>query len=69
MSASVLSKDLFNDRAFETVCKLKNNDEFKTSDLLNTDSTEHAFIDEKFARKICEKLQITSQQLLKLKFI
>ena len=69
MSASVLSKDLFSDRAFETVCKLKNNDEFKTSDLLNTDSTEHAFIDEKFAQKVCEKLQIAFQQLLKLKFI
>ena len=69
MSASILSKDLFNERAFKTVCKLKNNDEFKTFDLLNTDSIEHAFIDEKFARKVCEKLQIAFQQLLKLKFI
>ena len=64
MSISVLSKNLFNERTFEIVYKLKNNDELKTSDLLNTDSTEHAFIDEKFARKICEKLQITFQQLL-----
>ena len=69
MSTSILSKNLFNDRAFETVCKLKNNDEFKTSDLLNIDSTEHAFIDEKFVQEICEKLQITFQQLLKFKFI
>ena len=69
MSTSILSKDLFNERAFEIVYKLKNNDEFKTSDLLNTDSTEHAFIDEKFAQKICEKLQITFQQLLKFKLI
>ena len=69
MSTSILSENLFNERAFETVCKLKNNDEFKTSDLLNTDSTEHAFIDEKFAQEICEKLQITFQQLLKLKLI
>ena len=59
MSTSILSKNLFNDRAFETVCKLKNNDEFKTSDLLNIDSTKHAFIDEKFAQEICKKLQIT----------
>ena len=69
MSASVLSENLFNERAFETVCKLKNNDEFKTFDLLNTDSTKHAFIDEKFAREVCEKLQIAFQQLLKFKFI
>ena len=69
MSTSILSKDLFNERTFETVCKLKNNDELKTSDLLNIDSTEHAFIDEKFAQKICEKLQIAFQQLLKFKFI
>ena len=69
MSASVLSKDLFNERAFKTVYKLKNNDELKTFDLLNIDSTEHVFIDEKFAQKICEKLQIALQQLLKLKFI
>ena len=69
MSTSVLSKNLFNERAFETVCKLKNNDEFKTSDLLNIDSTEHVFIDEKFAQKIREKLQIAFQQLLKFKLI
>ena len=69
MSTSILSKNLFNERAFETICKLKNNDEFKTFDLLNIDNTEHAFIDEKFARKVCEKLQIAFQQLLKFKFI
>ena len=69
MSTSILSKNLFNDRAFETVYKLKNNDELKTFDLLNIDSTEHAFIDEKFAQEICEKLQIAFQQLIKLKLI
>ena len=58
MSASVLSKNLFNERTFEIVCKLKNNDKFKTSDLLNIDSTKYAFINKKFAQKICEKLQI-----------
>ena len=69
MSISVLSKNLFSERAFETVRKLRNNDEFKTSNLLNIDSTKHAFIDEKFAQKVCEKLQITFQQLLKFKLI
>ena len=56
MSTSILSKNLFNERAFEIVCKLKNNDEFKTFNLLNTDNTKHTFIDEKFAQKICENL-------------
>ena len=69
MSALILSKDLFNERTFEIVCKLKNNDELKTFDLLNIDNTKHVFIDKKFAQEICEKLQITSQQLLKFKFI
>ena len=69
MSTSILSKDLFNEQVFEIVYKLKNNNKFKTSDLLNIDSTEHIFIDEKFAQEICEKLQITFQQLLKFKFI
>ena len=69
MSTSVLSKNLPNERAFETVYKLKKNDEFKTFDLLNTNNTKHVFIDEKFARKVCEKLQITFQQSLKFKFI
>ena len=69
MSASILLKDLFNKRTFETVYKLKNNDELKTFNLLNTDSTKHIFIDEKFAQEVCEKLQITFQQLLKFKLI
>ena len=69
MSTLILLKNLFNKRTFEINCKLKNNDEFKTSDLFNINSIEHAFINEKFARKTCEKLQITFQQLLKFKFI
>ena len=56
MSTSILSKNLFNERAFETFYKLKNNNEFKTFNLLNTDNTEHVFIDEKFAQESCEKL-------------
>ena len=56
MSTSILSKKSFNERTFEIVYKLKNNDEFKTFNLIKTDSIEYASIDEKFARKICEKL-------------
>ena len=69
MSASSLSENLFNERAFDTLCILKNKDEFKTIVLLNTDSSEHAFIDKKFARKIFDRLNISSQELIKVKFI
>ena len=69
MSASFLSKDLFNERAFDTFYTLENKDEFKTIALLNTDNSKHAFIDKEFARKICDKLNISSQELIKTKFI
>ena len=69
MSASFLSKDLFNERTFDTLCTLENKDEFKTTALLNIDSSKHAFIDKEFARKICDRLNISSQELIKTKFI
>ena len=69
MSASFLSEDLFSERAFDTLCTLENKNEFKTTALLNTDSSEYAFIDKKFARKICDKLNISSQELIKIKLI
>ena len=69
MSALFLSKDLFNERVFDTFCTLKNKDEFKTTALLNTNSLKHAFIDKEFARKICNKLNISFQELIKVKFI
>ena len=69
MSASFLSKDLFSERTFDTLCTLENKDEFKTTALLNIDSSKHAFIDKEFARKICDKLNISFQELIKAKFI
>ena len=69
MSASFLSKDLFNERTFDTLCTLENKDELKTTALLNTDNSEHAFIDKKFARKVCDKLNISFQELIKVKLI
>ena len=69
MSASFLSKNLFNERTFNTFCTLENKDEFKTTALLNIDNSEHAFIDKEFARKICDKLNISFQELIKAKFI
>ena len=48
---------------------LKNKNEIKTSTLLNTDNSKHTFIDDKFTQKICEKLFISFQKLIKVKFI
>ena len=48
---------------------LKNENEIKTFVLLNTDSSRHAFINKKFAQKICEKLFLLFQKLIKIKFI
>ena len=69
MSTSFLSENLFNKRAFDTFYILKNKDEFKTIVLLNTDDSKHAFIDKKFARKVCDRLNISFQKLIKIKFI
>ena len=69
VSASSLSKDLFSERAFDILCTLKNKNELKITALLNIDNSEHAFIDKKFARKVCDILNISSQELVKAKFI
>ena len=54
---------------FKIVYRLKSNDKFKIFDLLNIDNSKHTFIDEKFERKICEKLKIAFQQLIKFKLM
>ena len=69
MSASFLSKNLFNERTFDTLCTLENKNELKTTALLNIDSSEHAFIDKEFARKVCNRLNISFQELIKIKLI
>ena len=69
MSASFLSENLFNERAFDTFYTLENKDELKTIVLLNTDNSKHAFIDKKFTRKVCDKLNISFQELIKAKLI
>ena len=69
MSTSFLSKDLFNNQTFNIVCKLRNEDKIKTSDLLNIDNTEHAFIDKKFAQNFFKKIVLIVQELIKFKFI
>ena len=58
---------MFSERAFDTICMLGNEDEIKTSALLDTGSSGHAFIDEEFAREVCEKLDISPQELVRAK--
>ena len=69
MSASFLSKDLFNERTFDILYTLENKNELKTTALLNIDNSKHAFIDKKFAQKICDRLNILFQELIKIKLI
>ena len=59
MSTSFLSKNLFNERVFDIFYILENKNEFKTTALLNIDKFKHVFIDIEFARKICNKLNIS----------
>ena len=69
MSTLFLSKKLFSERAFDIFYTLENKDEFKTIVLLKIDSSKHTFIDKKFSREICHKLNISSQKLIKAQFI
>ena len=48
---------------------LKNKNKTRTFVLLYINSSKHAFIHEKFAQEICEKLFILFQKLIKVKFI
>ena len=69
MSTSFLSKNLFNKETFNIFYTLKNKNKFKTTILLNIDNLKHVLINKKFARKICDKLIILFQKLVKVKFI
>ena len=64
-----LSKNLFHERIFIIIYMLKNKNKNKTFILLNIDNSEHAFIDKKLTQKQCEKLFISFQKLIKIKFI
>ena len=69
VSTLFLSKNLFSEKAFNINCKLKRKKENKTIVLLNIDNSEIVFIDIEFALKICDKLNISFQELRKVKFI
>ena len=60
---------MFNEKVFDINCKLKNKKEIKTFVLLNIDNSKIAIIDTKFAQKTCNKLNISFQKLIKVKFI
>ena len=48
---------------------LKTKNKIETFVLLNINNSKPAFIDEKFVHKICEKLLISFQKSIKIKFI
>ena len=69
VSALFLSRNPFSEKAFDINCKLKNKENIKTFALLNTDNSKIVFIDIEFAQQICNKLNISFQKLVKVKFI
>ena len=69
MSTLFLWDNLFSERVFNILDTLKNKNKLKTTALLNIDNSKHAFIDKEFAREICDKLNISFQELVKVKFI
>ena len=69
VSTLFVSRNLFNKKTFDINCKLKDKEEIKTFALLNTDHSKIAFIDTKFAQRICDKLNISFQKLIKVKII
>ena len=60
---------MFNKKTFDVSYKLKNKEEIKITALLNIDNSKIAFINTKFAQEICDKLNISFQRLIKVKFI
>ena len=60
---------MFNEKAFDINCKLKNKEKIKTFTLLNIDNSKIGFIDIEFAQKNCDKLNIWFQELIKVKLI
>ena len=58
---------LVNERLILFVFSKKN--QLKTTALLNINSSKYAFIDKRFAQEICDKLNISYQKLIKIKFI
>ena len=67
ISVSSLPGDLFTDKALVVTCSLGKMNEIKTTSLLDTGTTDIAFIDLTMARQVCDVLQISFIQLAKPK--
>ena len=68
-SSSTLPGDFFVEEALVTSCTLGNNDEIKTTALLDTGATGYSFVDPAMAQCICDNLLIELIRLSKPKAI
>ena len=69
VSSSSLPGDFFAEEALVTSCTLGNNEEIKTTALLDTGATGYSFVDSLMAQRICDDLLIKSITLSKPKAI
>ena len=69
MSSSTLPGDFFAEKALVTLCTLGNNDDIKTTALLDTKATGYSFVDPVMAQRICDDLLIKPIRLSKPKAI
>ena len=69
VSSSTLPGDFFAEEALVTSCMLENNDEIKTTALLDTGATGYSFVDPAMAQCICDNLLIEPVRLSKPKTI
>ena len=67
--SSSLPGDFFAEKALLAPCILGNNNEIKTTALLDTGATGYSFVDPTMARRVCDKLQIEPIGLSKPKAI
>ena len=69
VSSSTLPGDFSAEEALVISCTLGNNDEIKTTALLDTGATGYSFVDPAMARHVCDELQIEPIRLSKPKAI
>ena len=57
---------MFNEKTYNIDSKLKNKDKIKTTNLLDINSLKTTFIDTEFSQKVCDKLNMLFQKLIKV---
>ena len=65
--SSTLPGDFFAEQALLATCILGNNNEIKTTALLDTGATGYFFVDPSMVRRVCDKLHIEPVRLSKPK--